>query len=61
MKKSSVSRAPSFAAAKPALSRKALAIGKEMVKTKSGALKLLQGAGILDKNGNHTKPYQLVA
>ena len=61
MKKLFPKTAPSFASSEPALSAKALAIAGEMVKTKKGALKLLRRAGILDKNGNHTKPYQLVA
>lgn len=46
------------AALEPALSEKALAIARDIVKTKAGALKLLQGAGILDEHGNHTEPYR---
>jgi hypothetical protein len=48
----------SFPASEPPLSESAIKRGQEMVKTKAGALKLLQGAGILDKKGNLTKPYR---
>jgi hypothetical protein len=48
----------SFSAMEAPLSENAIKRGKEMVKTKAGALKLLQSAGILDKKGNLTKPYR---
>jgi hypothetical protein len=48
----------SFAGSKPALSKEAIAIGREAAKTKEGALKLLQEAGIVDKNGKLAKPYR---
>jgi hypothetical protein len=48
----------SFATSEAPLSDSAIKRGLEMVKTKKGALKLLQGAGILDKKGNLSKPYR---
>ncbi len=51
-------KSPAFASTMPAFSPEARAIVKVMLETKEGSLKLLQGAGILDKHGKHTKPYR---